>query len=248
MKSSRFVLSYVTFLVGLIAGGAEPVPNPDNWQPGTHYTWLAPANETAVPKGKIEVIEFFLYTNGASRRFHERFVKWVETNPDVHVERVPAMVFPHARLEARMFYTIKELGREADLHPLLYAWMRDDAHFKVYHKSVSHPDIAQIEKMNAEFAKLHGIDETKFLEVYNSKKIEDQTIRSEIEQHSYHIAGTTTVCIGGRYCTSVHRIIAATPGHPDKMLPEDYDRLFKLMDYLVAKERAGMPADEAKGS
>jgi hypothetical protein len=50
----------------------------------------------------------------------------------------PAIVFPHTRLQAQMYFTLEKLGRK-DLHDKLYDWVTDPEHFPIYH-TVIHPD------------------------------------------------------------------------------------------------------------
>jgi thiol:disulfide interchange protein DsbA len=205
----------------------------EQWTAGVDYTLMAPRQETDVPAGKIEVLELFMYTSPLSRDVQPFLSEWLKSKAGyIEFKRAPSIVFPHSRYQAQAFYTFMELGRD-DLHDKFWAWVFDTDHYPTYH-TIRHPDVAGYEKLNADFAAANGIDRAKFLETYASKKLDEQVIDAEIGAHNYHIAGTSTFVINGRYCVSVQRLVLKDPIRATR--PEDFKRLFRLIDYLAAKD------------
>lgn len=211
----------------------EP-PN-NNWRPGEHYTVLSPSQSTIGKEGEVEVREFFLYSSPWSRDFQPYLKAWLATEPrQVVYVRKPAIVMPHSRLQARMYYTLRSLGRE-DLHDKMFDWATDAARAPIYHTDYSRtvrPDVDGIFRLNLEFAELNGIDGERFSKVYRSEEIEREATLEEMLQHVYHIVGTSTFVINGKYCVSVQRITER-----GIVGAKDYERLLDLIKYLVDKER-----------
>ena len=92
--------------------------------------WEAPED---LPPGKVEIRELFLYTSGWSKGVQPYLEKWLKSKGDsVVYVREPAIAFPHAREQARLYYTLKALGRE-DLHLKFFEFVRDEDRYPVYH-------------------------------------------------------------------------------------------------------------------
>ena len=201
------------------------------WQPGLHYSVILGKAETHVAPGKVEVLELFMYTSPLSYEIQAPLQEWLKHKPDyVEYARQPSIVFPHARLQARTFFTLQALGRE-DLHPALFAWIFEKDHYPIYH-TIEHPDVPGYLRLNLEFAQANKLDKDKFADIYGSKDLDDKVIKAEIATHGYLVAGTSTFVVNGRYSTSVQRV-----SYPKGNIgAEDYARLFKLIEYLAASE------------
>jgi thiol:disulfide interchange protein DsbA len=205
----------------------------DKWIPGVDYSILAPAQETDVPKGKIEVLELFMYTSPLSRDIQPHLAKWMVTKaPYIEYRREPSIGFPHAAYQARTYYTFKKLGR-GELHEKFWVWVFDKTHYPIYH-TIRHPDVAGYERLNVDFAVANGIEREKFLSVYNSKEMDEAVIDAAIGIHNYHLVGTSTLVINGKYCVSVQRFVTKDPIRKTK--PEDFEKLLRLVDDLAQRE------------
>ena len=211
------------------------VPTPpkdgEQWQPGLHYSILIGQAKTDVPLGKIEVRELFMYTSPLSLRMQPYLKQWLKNKPNyVEFVRSPSVVFPHARLQARMYFTLEELGR-LDLHDALFAWTFEKEHYPIYH-TISRPDVPGYFKLNLAFAKTNKLNEVKFCETYESNRVEDKVIEAEIGTHKYLVSGTSTLVVNGKYSTSVQRLMYASGETEDAA----YGHLFRLVNYLAAAE------------
>lgn len=205
------------------------------WKAGYEYTvlipWEAPED---VPPGKVEVRELFLYTSGWSKAVQPYLEKWLAAKGDrVQFVREPAIAFPHAREQARMYYTLKEMGHE-DLHLKFFDFVREEHRFDVYH-TIRRPAIEAIFDMNIAFVKKNGLDTKAFIETYQSRGVDDQVIAAGIDATGYALNGTSTIVVNGHYSTSLQRFMGADPACADRgPEPADYERYFQLMDELVA--------------
>lgn len=210
-----------------------PPQSGEGWQPGLHYSVILGKAATHAPPGKVEVLELFMYTSPLSYEIQGALGAWRARKPDyIEYRREPSIVFPHARLQARTFFTLQALGRE-DLHQALFSWIFEKDHYPVYH-TIEHPDVAGYLRLNLEFARAHKLDQDRFAAIYGSKELDDKVIKAEIATHGYLVSGTSTFVVNGRYSTSVQRV-----SYPKGNIgPEDYARLFQLIEYLAATEAA----------
>jgi protein dithiol oxidoreductase (disulfide-forming) len=213
----------------------HPARPAGHWQPGFHYGLLIPPLELDEKSGKAEVIELFMYTSPGSRDLQPFLEKWLARKPEnVAFRRQPAIIWPHAREQARLYFTLEKLGR-TDLHQQFFEWVWDESHYPTYFSADhQHPDRQAMFALSAEFARVHAIDAETFRATYHSKEIDDRVLRAETMTHFYQVNGTSTFVIDGRYSTSVRRI-----GYMDQKLKgdEQVKELLRLVDALVASGR-----------
>jgi thiol:disulfide interchange protein DsbA len=208
-----------------------PPKTGEQWQAGLHYSVILGRAKTDLPPGKVEVRELFMYTSPLSYEIQPYLAEWLKHKPEyVQYVRSPSIVFPHARLQARTYFTLEALGRD-DLHQALFAWIFQKDHYPIYH-TIEHPDEAGYLRLNREFAQANKLGADRFVSIYTSKEIEDKVIQAEIATHGYLVAGTSTFVVNGRYSTSVQRV-----SYPNGNIgAEDYKRLFSLIEYLAGSE------------
>jgi thiol:disulfide interchange protein DsbA len=245
-------LAFLSIVLTSICYPADSPPQPEpmrvppppktgeRWLPGLHYSVILGRAKTDVAPGKVEVRELFMYTSPLSYEIQPYLAEWLKHKPEyVQYVRSPSIVFPHARLQARTYFTLEKLGRE-DLHPALFAWIFEKDHYPVYH-TIQHPDEPGYLRLNREFAQANKLDADKFVEIYTSKELEDKVIEAEIATHGYLVAGTSTFVVNGRYSTSVQRV-----SYPKGNIgAEDYAKLFRLLEYLARSEAEVMPAQSS---
>ena len=214
---------------------AKALKSASEWRAGYEYTVLIPYEPPeGLPSGTVEVRELFLYTSGWSKSVQPYLEKWLSTRGDaVKFVREPAIAFPHAREQARMYYTLKALDHE-DLHIKFFDFVREEHRFDVYH-TIRHPAKEAIFDMNIAFAKRNGVDTKAFMDTYMSRDIDNQVIDAEIDASGYGLNGTSTLVVNSHYSTSLQRFLGADPACADRgPEPADYDRYFQLIDQLVS--------------
>lgn len=210
------------------------------WQPGLHYNVLLPLKPTYVVPGKVQIIELSMYTSSVAWVFRPHLKQWLEKQAGVvEYVRKPSIdnAMPHARLQARMFFTLEELGR-SDLHEKFEDWVADAKRWPIYH-NIWHPDDREHFNLNVEFAKLNGISENKFANKYYSGAIDDKVHGAERRTSSYHVDGTPTFVINGRYSTSLQRLtinLETSESVQEADTNPEFGRLIALLEYLVTDE------------
>jgi thiol:disulfide interchange protein DsbA len=218
------------------SGNSSKAPKSRNdWRAGYEYSVLIPSEPPEnLPPGTVEVRELFLYTSGWSKAVQPYLQKWLESKGNVvRFVREPAIAFPHAREQARMYYTLKALNRE-DLHIKFFDFVREEHRFDVFH-TIRHPAKEAIFDMNIAFAKRNGIDSKAFQQMYTSRDIDNEVIGAEIDATGYALNGTSTIVVNNHYSTSLQRFMGADPACADRgPEPADYERFFALIDQLVS--------------
>lgn len=195
-------------------------------------------------RGKVEVILPFLYTYG--RAEDNEFLKaWLQRKPDyINVVRLPDVRWPHAEEQAKLHFTLQEMGR-TDLHDRLYEWIWDDRRYPVYH-NLYYPDREAIFSLSLEFARLNGLDVEEFTKFYWSKAIFDRVRRARFASHMTAVGIRAVVC--GRYATSPDMTLSAAAKNSVRASPEEYsnslhgkenmERFFSVIEYLASENRS----------
>ena len=158
-------------------------------QMGKDYTLLNPAQP--ISGKKIEVLEFFFYGCSHCYHLHAPLSAWEKTMPkDVELIFVPTMFRDSMEPMARTLYALESTGQREKLHePLYRAWNVDGI------------DLSD-EKKIADFVAKNGADRAKFSAAYNSFAIQNKVARAKQMVRSYHIEGTPTLIVDGKYVIS----------------------------------------------
>lgn len=156
-------------------------------QLGKEYKLLNPPQPTH-SGNKVEVLEFFFYGCIHCFHLHPKLSAWEKTMPrDVELTFVPTIFRDSWAPMANTFYSLQFMGQRKRLDDALYnAWNVDN---------VDLSDEARI----AAFLSKHGVDSKKFGELYNSFTVETEVMRSKQMVQSYHIMGTPTLIVDGKY-------------------------------------------------
>lgn len=158
-------------------------------QPGKDYTLLSPAQPTS--SKKIEVLEFFFYGCSHCYHLHAPLSAWEKTMPkDVELVFVPTMFRDSMEPMARTLYALENIGQRALAHEALYrAW------------NVDNIDLSDEAKIT-DFVAKQGVDRAKFKAAYNSFALQSKVTRAKQMVRSYHIEGTPTLIVDGKYVIS----------------------------------------------
>ena len=158
-------------------------------QPGKEYKLLNPPQPTQ-SGNKIEVLEFFFYGCIHCYHLHPKLEAWVNHKmpKDVEITYVPVVFRESWEPMANTFYALDLMGkRNQKIDDALYnAWNRDNI------------DLSDEAKIGA-FLSRYGVDSKKFREYYNSFTVETKVLRSKQMLQLYHIMGTPTLVVDGKY-------------------------------------------------
>jgi thiol:disulfide interchange protein DsbA len=140
---------------------------------------------------RIEVIDFFFYGCPFCNEMRPMLERWRKALPaDVVFRRTPAVRRDTWAPLARTYYTLEALGEVERLHEEVYKGYHDEE------LSMSQPDVM------ANWAQRHGIDRTRWLEVYQSDDITRKVEQAKRMTQDYDIQGTPSLVIDGRYLVS----------------------------------------------
>ena len=206
----KFIRHFLVVLAMLCATQAFAAP-----QLGKEYKLLNPSQPTHSGK-KIEVLEFFFYGCIHCYHLHPKLSAWEKTMPgDVEITYVPVVFRDSWEPMANTFYALELMGkRNQQIDDALYdAW------------NVNNIDLSDEAKIGAFLAR-HGVDSNKFREYYNSFTVETRVLRSKQMLQLYHITGTPTLVVDGKYVI-------------EGLEPDDIIKTLNVVIDRVRKEHAG---------
>ncbi len=167
------------------------------WKPGVNYDPVVPAEPTAAPAGKVEVLEVFWYACPPCYGLEAYIAAWRKSKPDyIDFERVPVMWGPVHRAHAQLYYTLKQLGRN-DLDQKVF----DTLHNQQSPLVGNSPE--ETFTLQLQFAKDNGIDAEAFRKAYNSFAVNYDLQRAEVITQRYQVEGVPLIVINGKYTTDV---------------------------------------------
>lgn len=196
-------------LLPMASQAADPI-----YVEGTHYERLSEPVRTADP-ARIEVVELFWY--GCSHCFHFEplLAKWRPTiAADVDFHRSPAMWNKLMAVHAQAFYAAEALGVLEKMNQPLFEAL-----------NVQRKRLESEEEIAGLFA-ANGVKDADFRKAFNSFGVQSKVKQADARQRSYKTTGTPEMIVNGKY-----RVSARLAGSPEAML--------KVVDFLLAKERAG---------
>jgi thiol:disulfide interchange protein DsbA len=182
---------------------------------GVNYKLLTPAQPTNVAPGKIEVVEVFWYACGHCYALEPKLEAWERKGrpADAELVRLPATWNNMLKTHARVFYTVELLGKQ-NLH--------QDVWREINLKGNRLDTPAAIET----FFTSRGVSKADFQRAFSGFAIDSKIMKAEDLNRRYKITGTPTVIVNGKYVTDVG-------------MAGSEDKLFEVINALVAKEKAG---------
>jgi len=190
------------------------------WAPGTNYKVIAPAQPTDVSPGKVEVLEMFWYGCSHCYALDPLVESWRKNKASyIDFVRVPVTWGEVHRAHARLFYTLKALGKLDALHSLVF----DEIHAKGDSLYVQGDEQGTL-RLDLNFARANGIDGAEFLKAYNSFAVETDLEKADDLVRRYRIDAVPTFVINGKYESDV----AQAGGQ---------ERLIQLINDLAASEK-----------
>lgn len=190
---------------------ATPAPAAE-LRPGVDFRVLKTQQNTEVPAGKIEVIEFFWYGCPHCNTLDPVVRKWEKTlAPDVVFRRVHVMFREPAHQQ--LHYTLEAMGKADELGPKVFEAMH------VEKNPMNSP-----EKI-ADWVSKFGVDRKQFTEVWNSFTVRTRMKKATQTMEAYGIDGVPAFAVNGKYFTSPS-MVGSNEG------------VLVVIDELVARERA----------
>jgi len=182
---------------------------------GIEYRAIAEP-QRAEPGDDVEVLELFWYGCPHCYHLEPSIERWLETKPDgVTFRRLPAAASSRWIPHAKAFFAAQQLGVVDQLHEPL---------FKAMHEQQR--KLLDDEQLIA-FAAEQGIDEAAFRNAYQSFPVDMKVRQSAELVRRYQLSGVPAIVVNGAYMTGV----TEAGGR---------DRLFEVVDFLVAKEQAAV--------
>ncbi|MBV8501030.1 MAG: thiol:disulfide interchange protein DsbA/DsbL [Paucibacter sp.] len=164
---------------------------------GRQFTRLNSPQPT--PPGKIEVVEFFLYSCPHCYALDPFLQQWSRQVPaDVSFKRVHGGFNAMTKLLQRLFYTLEAMGLEAALHERVFAAIH-----------LQNADISSEDGI-MKLAQGLGVDMSKFKQTWPSFGVVSKCQTANKVSESYQIQRVPTIAVGGRFVTSP--AMAGTPG------------------------------------
>ncbi len=190
-----------------------------NWVEGQHYALITPAQPTSTGD-RVEVVEVFSYGCVHCATFQPYVHSWEESKPDnAGFVQMPAIFNPEWDMLARIFYTAEVLDILDTTH---------QATFDRIHRE--RQPFRSLEQAADFYVSLGAVERDVFLSTAQSFAVNTKHSRARSMVPRYGVEGTPTVIVAGKY-----RISGASAG--------SFDNVWKLVDYLVAKEQAASDQD-----
>lgn len=205
----------MTFLLGWFAASpaAMAAAEPGEYFEGVQYQLVTPPQPTANPD-KIEVLELFWYGCPHCYHFEPHVQKWLKTKPaDVDFVRMPASFKPLWELHAKAYYTAEILG------------VLDKVHDAFFHARQEAKRQLATEDELADFFAAHGVDKATFHKTFNSFPVMLRVGQSKQVIPRYGVSGVPSVIVNGKYRVGAGMV-------------DGYPEMIRVINYLVAKERA----------
>lgn len=161
--------------------------------------------------GKIEVLEFFAYTCPHCATMEPMVEAWAKTKPDdVVLKQVPMAFNASMKPLQQLYYTLQTLNRP-DLHAKVFNAMHVERK-RLFDK-----------KAMGDWAAEQGVDRAQFDSVFDSFSVQTQVQRADQLTEEYHIDGTPTFAVGGKFITS-----PSLAGNSYEGALQEVDRLIPL--------------------
>ena len=156
---------------------------------GRDFRAVKPAQPTAVPDGKIEVIEFFWYGCPHCYSLEPLIKDWSGKLPDDVAFRRIHVPFGERRHQ-QLFYTLESMGKADALNEVV---------FRAIHVERDRLDTA--DKMVTALSK-HGVDGKQFRDTFDSFAVRTKMRRAAQVVDAYGVDGVPALAVNGKYYTS----------------------------------------------
>ena len=213
-------------LVALLACLTPFFAQAEEWQEGKHYAQLPVPVDTQTPE-QIEIVEMFSYACVHCYNFDPLLDEWVAGQPDdVAFRRIPAIFDETWGLLAQVFYTAQVLGVSEEMHMPI---------FRAIHEPDEALDLRRQEFLEQLFRDIGQVDPVDFKNAFGSFSVRSRVQQADAHGRAYRISGVPSLIVNGKY-----RVDGTMAGGNANML--------KIVEYLVARERAAAGSHVADGA
>lgn len=220
-SQNKLLAAVASTVAAATSTAAAATASGTQWQEGTNYTRMVPAQPTNVPAGQVEVLEFFWYACPHCYSLEPTVAAWLKSKPAyVSFSRVPVLWNEGHRSLARLFYTLDSMGKLSDVHSEIFKEIQGNG------DPLIGPDpnnAAAAERVQLSFIKRLGIPEADFEKEYHGFNVETAMQRADQLVQRYRVTAVPTFVVNGKYITDVNM-----SGSPD--------RLMSLLGDLTAQE------------
>lgn len=218
----------VALFAGLALVVAHDADAAQRWVEGTDYALLSPAQHTAVPTGKVEVMEVFSYGCPGCNAYQPIVEKLKRSLPsNAQMVLLPASFNPAEDwpMFQRAYFAAQSLGIDERAHQAIF-----DAVWKTGELAISDPATHRlkshqptIEDAARCYARVTGVKPETFISAARSFTV-DMKIRAADKQiKEMEVPSTPCFVVNGKYRVSEDAL-------------RNGDDLMELVRYLVAKE------------
>jgi thiol:disulfide interchange protein DsbA len=221
---NKLLAAVASTVAAATSTASAATPSGTQWQEGTNYTRMVPAQPTSVAAGQVEVLEFFWYACPHCYALEPTVTAWLKSKPAyVSFSRVPVLWNEGHRSLARLFYTLDSMGKLNDAHGEIFK------EIQVNGDPLIGPDpnnAAAAERVQLSFIKRLGISEADFEKEYHGFNVETAMQRADQLVQRYRITAVPMFVVNGKYVTDMS--MAGAADHPE--------RLMSLINDLAAQE------------
>jgi len=187
-----------------------------DYMEGVEYTRISQPLRTVEKAGAIEVREYFWYGCPHCYRLEPLIQNWLSTNPkNVNFQMQPAILGESWAPGAKVFYTAAQLGVLDNIHPALFEGIHVNGNKNLIKNEMA---IEQLFEGN-------GVSVQEFRKAWKSFGVNSKVKQAARMTRRSGIKGVPAIVVNGKYIT-------------DAGIAGSYQEMFKVIEYLVAKEMA----------
>jgi thiol:disulfide interchange protein DsbA len=179
------------------------------------YKAVATAVAVTAPPGQVDVVEFFSYACPHCFDFEPTLEAWLKKKPaNVHFHRYPVRFLQNSVNFQPMYYALEAMD------------LVDAMQQKVF--NAVHLERLRLDKPDdiAAFMAKNGVDAKRFMSLFTSFGVRTKVQQGNQMMETFGVDSVPTIVVAGQYETS--------PG-----LAKGEERTTQVIEYLVAKARAG---------